>query len=172
MRLYSIIEHDIETRLTSIDFSRQGTKGFRRSWLQTLGNQLIDRSPYVRYTNCKCYLLYYFNLNYQWVSSECAHSIVCFTVWRKASANFLHTVCYQGWWVPPILYDEGCMSFHEIHALVCHWVSCMYWNWLPIFHVHSCIPWGLDTNSNMPTPSYSIGDTHQRLIVIGAINII
>ena len=33
------------------------------SWLQTLSNQLIDPSPYIRYTNHKCYILYYFRLN-------------------------------------------------------------------------------------------------------------
>ena len=44
-------ERDMEARLTSIDFSRRGAEGSRSSWLQTLGNQLIDRSPYTGYTN-------------------------------------------------------------------------------------------------------------------------
>ena len=57
-------EHNIKTKLTSINFSRRGTEGFRSSWLQVLGNQLIDRSPYIRYTNHKGYLLYCFLLNY------------------------------------------------------------------------------------------------------------
>ena len=34
-------------KLTSIGFSRRGAEGSRSSWLQTLGNQLIDRSPYI-----------------------------------------------------------------------------------------------------------------------------
>ena len=36
-----------------IDFSRQVTEIFRSSWLQTLSNQIIDYSPYIRYTNRK-----------------------------------------------------------------------------------------------------------------------
>ena len=34
------------------------TEDSRSSWLQTLGNHLIHRSPYIRYTNHKYYLLY------------------------------------------------------------------------------------------------------------------
>ena len=37
--------HDTDTKLTTIDFSRNGTEGSRFSrisWLQTLGNQLTD----------------------------------------------------------------------------------------------------------------------------------
>ena len=48
-------EHDMETTLTSIDFSRRVAEGSRSSWLQILGNQLIDRSPYISYTNRKYY---------------------------------------------------------------------------------------------------------------------
>ena len=51
-------EHDMEMKLTSIDFSHQVAEGSRSSWPQTLGNQLIDGSPYIRYANCKYYLLY------------------------------------------------------------------------------------------------------------------
>ena len=51
-------KHNTETKLASIDFSRCGAEGCRSSWLQTLGNRLIHRSPYIRYTNRKCYLLY------------------------------------------------------------------------------------------------------------------
>ena len=53
-------EQDMETKLTSIDFSRRVTKESRSSRLQTLGNQLIDRSLYIRYTftNRKHYSLY------------------------------------------------------------------------------------------------------------------
>ena len=48
LRFYnSQTKHDMEMELTSIDFSRRVAEGFRfrSSWLQTLGNQLIDRSP-------------------------------------------------------------------------------------------------------------------------------
>ena len=38
-------EHDIEMRLTSIDFSGQSAEGFRSSCLRTLSSQLIDCSP-------------------------------------------------------------------------------------------------------------------------------
>ena len=38
-------------KLTSIDFPRLVAEGCRSSLLQTLGNQLVDHSPYVRYTN-------------------------------------------------------------------------------------------------------------------------
>ena len=37
-------------KLESADFSRQVAKVSRSSRLQTLGNQLIDSSPYIRYT--------------------------------------------------------------------------------------------------------------------------
>ena len=37
----------------TIDFSCQVAQGFRSSWLQ-----ITDRFPYIRYTNCKYYLLY------------------------------------------------------------------------------------------------------------------
>ena len=40
-------KHDMEMKLTPTDFSCRVTEG---SWLQTLGNQLIDRSPYTRHT--------------------------------------------------------------------------------------------------------------------------
>ena len=45
-------------KLTSIDFSRRVAEGSISSWLQALGNKLINRSPYIRYANRKCYLLY------------------------------------------------------------------------------------------------------------------
>ena len=48
----------MEIKLTSIDVSCQGAEGFRSSWLQTLGNQLIDHPPYIWCTNRKCYSLY------------------------------------------------------------------------------------------------------------------
>ena len=51
-------EHDTEMKLTQIHFSRRVAEGFRSSWLQTLGNQLIDRSLYIRYTDHKYYLLF------------------------------------------------------------------------------------------------------------------
>ena len=51
-------EHSMEMKLTYVDFSRQVAEGCRSSWLQTLGNLLIDRSPYIRYTSRKYYLLY------------------------------------------------------------------------------------------------------------------
>ena len=56
-------KHNTKTKLTSIHFSRQVIEGSRSSWLQTLGNQLINCSPYSKYTNCKCYLLYHFTSN-------------------------------------------------------------------------------------------------------------
>ena len=52
-------EHDFEMKFTSIVFSHRVVEGSRSSWLQTLGNQLIDCSPHIRYTNHKYYLLYY-----------------------------------------------------------------------------------------------------------------
>ena len=68
-----------------IDFSCQVTKGSRSSWLQTLSNQLIKRSPYIRYTNRKYYLQYNTTWIHKWVSSEwtCSihvqvHVVVCF----------------------------------------------------------------------------------------------
>ena len=39
-------EHDMETKLTSIDYSRQVAEGCRNSWLETLDNQLLVRFPY------------------------------------------------------------------------------------------------------------------------------
>ena len=62
----------MDVKLTFIDFSRQVAEGSRSSWLQTLGNQLFNHSPYIRYTNspyirytnCKYYciiLLEYIN---------------------------------------------------------------------------------------------------------------
>ena len=36
----------------------RGAEGFRSIWLQILGTQLINRFPYIRYTNHKAYLLY------------------------------------------------------------------------------------------------------------------
>ena len=45
-------------------------KLLRSSWLEILGNQLIDRSPYTRYTDHKCYLPHnnYLNMlmNFKW----------------------------------------------------------------------------------------------------------
>ena len=46
-------EHDMEMELTTIDFFHQVTEDSRSSWLQILDNQLIDCSPYIRYTNRK-----------------------------------------------------------------------------------------------------------------------
>ena len=57
-------KHNMEMRFTSIDFYCRGAEGLKSSWLHTFGNQLIGRSPYIRYANHKCYLLYYFTLNY------------------------------------------------------------------------------------------------------------
>ena len=51
-------QNNMEMELTFIDFSHRGAEGSRSSWLQTLGNQLIDRSPYIRHTNHKHYLMY------------------------------------------------------------------------------------------------------------------
>ena len=51
-------EHDMEIKLAPINFSRRVAKGSRSSWLQILGNQLINRSPYIRDTNQTYYLLY------------------------------------------------------------------------------------------------------------------
>ena len=42
-------KHDLKMKLTSVDFSRQGAEGSRSSWLQTLSDQLINRSPFIRY---------------------------------------------------------------------------------------------------------------------------
>ena len=39
-------KHDMEMKLTSINFSRRVLEGSRSLWLQTLGNRLIDQSPY------------------------------------------------------------------------------------------------------------------------------
>ena len=49
---------DMEMKLASIKFFRQVAEGCRSSWLQILGNQLINHSPYTRYANHKYYLLY------------------------------------------------------------------------------------------------------------------
>ena len=46
LKLYnSRPKHDLKTKFTPIDFSHRGADGSRSSWLQTLGNQFIDRSP-------------------------------------------------------------------------------------------------------------------------------
>ena len=50
-------EHDMEMKLTSIDFSCRVAEDSRSSWLQILDKQLNDRSPYTRYTHHKYYLL-------------------------------------------------------------------------------------------------------------------
>ena len=52
-------------KFTSIDFSCRGAEGSKSSKLQTLGNKLVNGPPYITYTNHKCYLLYYFHLNYE-----------------------------------------------------------------------------------------------------------
>ena len=44
-------ERDVETKLTSVDFSRRVAEGSRSSLLQTLANQCIHHSLYIRYTN-------------------------------------------------------------------------------------------------------------------------
>ena len=44
-------KHDMEMNLISIDSSCQVAEGCRSSWLQTLGNQCIDCSPYMLLTN-------------------------------------------------------------------------------------------------------------------------
>ena len=82
-----------ETR--SVDFSCQNAKGSRSSWLQTLGNQLINCSPYIRYTNRKCYWLYYFILYCWWVSSERTRSItLTFCVNRSSFSTFSINLVY------------------------------------------------------------------------------
>ena len=50
----------MELKLTSINFSCQVAEGSRSSWLQILGNPLIDHFPYIRYpyTHHKYHLLY------------------------------------------------------------------------------------------------------------------
>ena len=45
--LNSQTEHDVEMKLTPIDFSHGVAEASRSSCLQTLGNQLIKRSPYI-----------------------------------------------------------------------------------------------------------------------------
>ena len=50
----------MEIKLTSVDFSCLVAEDSRSSWLQTLGNQFIDRSPYIRYTNRKYYCIILF----------------------------------------------------------------------------------------------------------------
>ena len=53
-------EHDKEFKLTctctSIKSFWQVAEGSRSSWLQTLGNQPINCSPFIRYTNRNCWL--------------------------------------------------------------------------------------------------------------------
>ena len=44
------IKHDMEMKLTPINFSHQVAESSKSSWLQILGNQLINCSPYIRYT--------------------------------------------------------------------------------------------------------------------------
>ena len=51
--LNSQTEHDMEMKFVSIDFSSRVVEGSRSSWLQIQGNQLIDCSPYIGYTNRK-----------------------------------------------------------------------------------------------------------------------
>ena len=46
-------EHDMETKLTSLDFSHRGAEDFAISWLQVLGNRPIYGSLNFRYTNRK-----------------------------------------------------------------------------------------------------------------------
>ena len=48
--LMSLTWYGVETCIGSIDFFCRIVDGSRSSWLQTLGNQLIDCSPYIRYT--------------------------------------------------------------------------------------------------------------------------
>ena len=43
-------ECNMEMKFISIDFSCRVAEVSRSSWLQTLGNQLINRSSYIRYT--------------------------------------------------------------------------------------------------------------------------
>ena len=50
-------QHYMEVKRTSIDFTRQVTEDYRSSWPQTMGNQLINRSPYIRYTIHNYFLL-------------------------------------------------------------------------------------------------------------------
>ena len=38
----------MEMKFTSVEFTSRVTEGCRKSWLQTLGNQHIDHSPYIR----------------------------------------------------------------------------------------------------------------------------
>ena len=86
-------EHDMEMNLTPIDFSRWGTECFTSTWLQTLGNQLIDHSPYIRYTNRKCYLLYNISWRRLWISSERAFNIVYhWKAWHEPSSYHLTQV--------------------------------------------------------------------------------
>ena len=55
--------------LHQIDFSRRVAEGSRSAWLQTLGNQLINHHPYIRYTNSS-YWLYSDSWIRYWASSE------------------------------------------------------------------------------------------------------
>ena len=47
-----------ETYINQPHFSYQVVENSSSSWLQILGDRLIDRFPYIRYTNYKYYLLY------------------------------------------------------------------------------------------------------------------
>ena len=96
-------EHDMEIKLIAIGFSRQVAEGFRSSWLQTLGSQLINRSPYIGCTNHKFYLLYYFTWKRWWVSREPSSTArfplqlhVCISTKGKivSEKNFIWS---QGW---------------------------------------------------------------------------
>ena len=54
LKFYNLqIEQDVEMKLISIDFFCQVAEGFRSSWLQTLGNWLINGFPQSRTTNRK-----------------------------------------------------------------------------------------------------------------------
>ena len=86
-------EHNMDTKITSINFSCWGAEGSRSSWWQTLGNQLIDHSPYIRHNKCKCSLLYYLSaliVNESEVNA-CIYSIVRFvhSRWTR-DARALH----------------------------------------------------------------------------------
>ena len=78
----SWIEHGKEMKLacTSIDFPRRVAKGFRSSWLQIMGDQLNNRSPYIRHTNRNCYLLHVHVHNISWIR-----------LWRCSCDKVIHT---------------------------------------------------------------------------------
>ena len=59
----------MEKELTSIDFSCQVAEEPRSPWLQILGNQLIDRSPYIRHTNHKYCSLHNITWICRWVNT-------------------------------------------------------------------------------------------------------